>query len=70
MKPNDDNEVFIDDRVFTSTYDMLRFADSFALNKEEFAMWLKAKGYKPDAIIKLTAEYLASYESSKRSGNA
>lgn len=68
MKPNEENTnevAFIDDKVFTSTYDLLKFADSFALNKEEFTMWLKAKGYKPDAIIKLTADYLAFYESRK-----
>lgn len=61
MKPNENEVPFIDDQVFTSTYDLVKFADSTGLTNKEFANYLKAKGYPPDHVIKLVQSYMNLY---------
>lgn len=59
---SEENEIkFIGDKVFTSTYDLIKFADSTGMTNKEFAIWLKAKGYSPGDVIKLTMNYMNLY---------
>lgn len=62
MESNENNEVkFIEDNVFTSTYDLIKYADSTGMSAKQFIKWLNSKGYSLADIVKLTMSYKNLY---------
>jgi hypothetical protein len=56
------NDGLIPDGVFTSIYDMLKFAEAAGYTAREFASWAKAKGYSPKMVISMTQSYIECYQ--------